>query len=134
MSLGVDSTSLTSGLIVVAALFVAAAALLTRLANSFLLVVLLIQAALLTCLLVLLRILTRQFMDALLASVKAAFFFHSLIAISIVRHVLFSPLVMVELKVMGLRERPATNLMESTGMPTGDVRNPGISCVLEIVV
>jgi hypothetical protein len=73
-------------------------------------------------------------MDALLASVKAAFFFHSLIAISIVRHVFFSPLVMVELKVMGLRERPATNLMESTCMPTGAGRNPGISCVLGIVV
>ena len=128
-----DSASLTSGLIVVAALFLAAAALLTRLANSFLLVVLPIYAALLTCLLVLLRILAGQFMDALLASVKAAFFFHSLIAISIVRHVFFSPLVMVELKVMGLRERPVTNLMESTCMPTGDGRNPGISCVLGIL-
>ena len=85
---GVDSTTLTSGLFFLAAVFLNATALLARLADSFFLFVLLIQAALLTRLLVSLRIFAGRFMDALLASVKAAFF-HSLIAIAIVRHIFF---------------------------------------------
>lgn len=111
VSLVVDSTTLRSVLFALAALF-------TRLANSFLLVILLVRAALLTRLLVSLRILTGRLMAALLASVKAAFF-HSLIAIAIVRHIFFPLLFTVELKLWAFRERPAHTLKESTGMPAG---------------
>jgi hypothetical protein len=79
---------LTSGLFVLAAFFRAAVLTLTLLANAFLLPVILVYAALLTSLFVRLSIFA-GLSDALLASVKAAFF-HSLIAISIVCHI-FSP-------------------------------------------
>jgi hypothetical protein len=74
--------------LLVLAAFLRAAALLTLLADVFLLPVILVYAALLTSLFVRLRIFA-GLLDALLASVKAAFF-HSLIAISIVCHI-FSP-------------------------------------------
>src|SRR5215471_13811609 len=83
------------------------ATLLTGLADAFFLAIVLIYAALLTSLLVLLRILAGRFMDALLASVKAAFFFHALIAISIVSHIFFPLLFMVDLRLWAFPERPA---------------------------
>jgi len=84
------------------------AALLTGLADSCFLAVVLINAALLTSLLVLLRILAGRFMDALLASVKAAFS-HPLIAISIVCHIFFPLLIMVDLKLWAIRSGPHTS-------------------------